>query len=124
MSALETLEEHQRVCDALYELILEENRFLQKQKRPPGEDLLARKRQIRDRLDQTLKALKAAPKADTRTPPWRTALDRARTRILQILQLDKENEQLLLRHSLSSRIDFNPGPSASASMLGRIYART
>jgi len=45
-----------------------------------------------------------------------------RGRILQILQLDKENEQLLLRCSLTgSRSPTNPAPSVT--MLQKIYSR-
>jgi len=44
---------------------------------------------------------------------------------LQVLQLDKENEQLLLRCSLAANrpAAATPAPAPSVSMLQKIYAR-
>jgi len=56
----------------------------------------------------------------------RGALDKTRSRILQILQLDRENEQLLTRFSLASGAGgaLNTAPQAPpAGMLQKIYAR-
>ena len=54
----------------------------------------------------------------------RAQLENTRARILQILQLDKENEQLLLRCSLSGgRPAPTAAPAASVAMLQKIYAR-
>ena len=58
--------------------------------------------------------------------PIRTALDKTRARILQILQLDKENEQLLLRYSLagpSGGVAATSVASPSPSILQKIYQR-
>jgi hypothetical protein len=57
-------------------------------------------------------------------PQLRAQLENTRARILQILQLDKENEQLLLRCSLAAnRPADTAAPTASVSMLQKIYAR-
>ena len=111
---------HQQICDELHDLALEENRFLQQEKRAPGPALLERKGALLVRLDRSLTALRSAPRPDA---PRRAALDKARSRILQILQIDRENEQLLLRYSLARNPAQAAGPQAPAAALDRIYAR-
>ncbi len=120
---METLQNHQQLCDELHQLALEENRFLQQHRRAPEAVILDRKRALLARLDTSLAELRALPRATAKTPGLATALEKARTRTIQILQLDKENEQLLLRYSLS------PGakPVASATppaVLQKIYQRS
>jgi hypothetical protein len=121
MTLMEALQQHQQICDELYELSLEENRLLQQHKRAPASDLLERKRGLLDRLDSALKTLRAADPKDSRAPQARGALDRARSRILQILQLDKENEQLLVRFSLGSGAPGAPAPAHPGLL--NIYTR-
>jgi hypothetical protein len=118
---MDALRQHQQICDELYELALEENRFLQQQHRTPAPELLDRKRGLLSRLEAALEALRGAPSKDARAQQARGALDKARSRILQILQLDRENEQLLTRYSLGSGA---PRPAAPAhSGLLQIYSR-
>ncbi len=77
-----------------------------------------------EQLDASLAALRALPAASARDPEARAQLENTRARILQILQLDKENEQLLLRCSLTgARATPAAAPAASVSMLQKIYAR-
>lgn len=126
MTQRETLHEHGHLCDEIHRCVLEENRFLRTQQRAPDAPLLERKRQLLQRLDEILAALRALPSASARAPAEREQLEQTRARILQILQLDKENEQLLLRCSLGgSRPAAAPAgtPTASAAMLQRIYSR-
>ena len=119
------LAEHHQLCDELHQLTLDENRFLRSQQRAPEAGLLTRKRALLEKLDQTLGALRAVPAASARDPETRDQLEKTRARILQILQLDKENEQLLLRYSLAQgRAEATPTPSPSVTMLQRIYARS
>lgn len=126
MNQLETIQEHHRLCDEIHQCVLDENRFLRQQQRAPDAALLERKRTLLQKLDQTLSALRALPAASTRDTEVRQQLEKTRARILQILQLDKENEQLLLRCSLSPT---RPGPgastapTASVTMLQKIYSR-
>lgn len=119
------IREHQQLCDDIHQCVLEENRFLRQHQRAPDAEFLARKRQFLERLDQSLLALRAIPAASVRDPDIRETLEKTRARILQILQLDKENEQLLLRVSLSAgRPAAAPGaPTASVAMLQKIYSR-
>ena len=129
MTQLEALQQHQQLCDELHALALEENQFLQQNRRAPDAPLIDRKRALSERLDATMAALRAAPRdGSTSAPQLRAALEKVRSRILQILQLDRENEQLLLRFSLSSGRPDGTGatqpPSAPPpSLLQKIYQR-
>ena len=131
MTPAESLQQHQQLCDELYQLALEENRFLKQNQRLPEAALLDRKRLLLGRLDASLAALKAAnlsavanaaerPTAAARAD--RAAVEKARARIMQILHLDRENEQLLFRYSLGA----GPRPVGATpppSQLQRIYER-
>jgi len=127
MNSTEVLQSHLTLCDELYQLALEENRFLKQNQRTPEAALLDRKRALLARLDTSLDALKAT---SSEPPPLRAdplrkeTIEKARAKILQILHLDKENEQLLLRYSLGTP----PRPTLQApvgnpSQLQRIYER-
>lgn len=123
---MEALQQHQELCNEIHQLALEENSFLQQHRRAPDAALLEKKKGLLARLDETLAALRAVPRHSAESPAFRTALDKTRARILQILQLDKENEQLLLRFSLagaSAAATPVSSPTPSASMLQRIYQR-
>ena len=124
MTSMEALQEHQKLCDEIHALALEENQFLQQHQRSPEAALLDRKRTLLARLDSTLDALRAASRTDSPSQGFRQALDKTRSRILQILQLDRENEQLLLRCSL---IGHRPATQVAAppapSVLQKIYQR-
>jgi hypothetical protein len=125
MTPLAAITEHHQLCDELHQLAMEENRFLRQHQRAPEAALLDRKRALLARLDETLGSLRSIPAASARDSAMRQQLENTRARILQILQLDKENEQLLLRYSLvRGRPDAKPAPSPSVSMLQRIYARS
>lgn len=123
MTLLEALQQHRQICDELHQLALEENSFLQQHRRAPDAALLGRKQALLTRLDDALAALRAAPR-DGGGPAARDALEKARARVLQILQLDKENEQLLLRFSLMGGKAAAPAaPAPSPSLLAKIYQR-
>ena len=124
MKPLEALHQHQQVCDELHTLALDENRHLQQHRRAPDAPLLERKRTLLSRLDDTLLALRTASRDGVNAPDFRQAIEKTRSRILQILQLDKENEQLLLRFSLAgNRLTADATPAASPSALQKIYQR-
>jgi len=127
MTSTEVLQSHLTLCDELYQLALEENRFLKQNQRTPDAPLLDRKRALLARLDTSVDALKTT---SSEPPPLRAdpvrkeTIEKARAKILQILHLDKENEQLLLRYSLGTP----PRPTAfppvgNPSQLQRIYER-
>lgn len=124
MTPLEALHQHRQVCDELHQAALEEGQFLQQHRRAPEPAMLQRKQALVERLDATLAALRAAPKTDARHPEFRAALDQTRSRILQILQLEKENEQLLLKFSLSRGVPEAAAPARpGAQLLQKIYSK-
>lgn len=117
MTDQETLPRHLQVCDEFYQLALEDNRQLKEHGRVPAPALLERKRALLARLEQNLTALRAMV---TGGFDQRQLVEKIRGRILQILQLDRENEQLLLRASLRRGGEPAAPPPA---MLRKIYAR-
>lgn len=122
MSLPELLARHLALCDELHQLTLEENRFLQREQRPPDEAARERKRALAARLDASLAELRALP-----LPPGShggALLEQARERTLQILHLDRANEQLLLRCSLTPARPAAPPPPPSPASAGRIYGRS
>jgi hypothetical protein len=124
MTTPEALQKHLAVCDELYQLALEENRHLKQHRRAPDSALLDRKRALLDQLDRSLTSLrteKAGGESARSTPQL---MEKVRARILQVLQLDKENEQLLLRASLSRGVESTPAPAPDPAILQKIYART
>ena len=124
MTPLEQIREHHQLCDEIHQCVLEENRFLRQHQRTPDAAFLDRKRSLLEKLDVSLTALRALPSASARDPETREQLEKTRARILQILQLDKENEQLLLRCSLNGGRQAAPtSPTASVAMLQKIYSR-
>jgi hypothetical protein len=121
----DAIREHQRLCDEIHQCVLDENRFLRQHQRAPDQVFLTRKRQLLEKLDTSLAGLRTIPAGSVRDPEARELLEKTRARILQILQLDKENEQLLLRVSVSSPRTSTPAgtPMASVAMLQKIYSR-
>lgn len=107
----DVLERHQRICDDLYQLALEENQFLQTQKRPMTGEFVSRKQALLDELTRNLDALKdTLADAGGRTRELGGLRDKVLQRIQQIIHLDRENEKLLLKYSLPSR-----APAAAAA---------
>ena len=123
MTPTEALLQHQQLCDELHQCALEENRFLRQHQRSLSSEILDRKRELLGKLDQSLAALRTVPAGRVREPETRDLLEHTRARILQILQLDKENEQLLLRFSLSGPKPATTPTSPSSALLQKIYAR-
>jgi hypothetical protein len=138
MTPTEALRHHQVLCDELHQLALEENRFLKQNQRVPDSPLLEKKRALLARLDESLTALKsgnAASQPAPSSPPSRPdparseIIEKSREKLLQILHLDRENEQLLLRYSLGVRppraIATNAGaaPAPAPNTLQRLYDR-
>lgn len=124
MSTQETLQKHLLVCDELYQLALEENRQLKQHRRPADAALIERKRALLGQLDETLISLRTSNASGEAGRETRPLVEKIRSRILQILQLDKENEQLLLRASLSRGIEPVAVPAPATALLQKIYGRT
>ena len=127
MTTTEALQSHLTLCDELYQLALEENRFLKQQQRVPDAPLLDRKRALLARLDESLAALKAGagqPPPLRPDPLRKDVIEKSRAKLLQILHLDRENEQLLLRFSLGARPKPQVAtPPPAPTSLQRLYDR-
>jgi hypothetical protein len=141
MTPTEALRHHQNLCDELHQLALEENRFLKQNQRVPDAALLEKKRALLVRLDESLSAIKAGNAANTVASPATPArpdparseiIEKSRAKLLQILHLDRENEQLLLRYSLGVRanrpVQNTPAPTpapapSTPTHLQRLYDR-
>ncbi len=123
MTQSETIRTHQQLCDEIHQCVLDENRHLRQHQRAPDAALTARKRELLARLDTTLADLRTVPAASARDSHTQVQLEKTRGRILQILQLDKENEQLLLRCSLAATRPAGSPPAPSVALLQKIYAR-
>ena len=85
--------------------------------------MLDRKRALLQRLDQILTSLRTSHASGETGRETRLLVENVRGRILQILQLDKENEQLLLRVSLSRGIEPAAASAPAPALLQKIYAR-
>lgn len=119
---LETiLAQHLATCDELHRLALAENRHLAREGRPPDDDARAHRAAVSARLQASLETLRSYRLA----PGERggEALEQARARSLQILHLERENEQLLLRCSLGTTPSV-PAPRPSPAAAGRAYRAT
>jgi hypothetical protein len=123
----EVLERHRQICDDLYQLALEENQFLQEKKRPFGVDLLERRQALLDQLTTNLDSLKQALAPAPREAKGLAELrEKVRSRILQIIHLDRETEKLILRYSLQSRSSTPTSGAAPAPLAGsvaRLYGK-
>lgn len=98
MKRSDAVEQHLKVCEDLLALTLEENRVLREERQVPSAKILTQKEELLHRLNASIESLKLADKSSGGGP----LLAIARERSMQILRLDRENEQLLLRHSLSA----------------------
>jgi hypothetical protein len=116
MKRSEAVENHLKVCEQLHALVLEENRILRDEQRLPGPETSTRKEGLLRQLEGSVAALKTAD-TDAGGGPW---LAVACERSMQILRLDRENEQLLLRHSLGATR--RPAVAQSLSAAAQLYA--
>lgn len=121
MSLPDLLTRHLALCDELHRLCLEENRILKHEGHPPDEAWRERKREVAARFEQSLAEIRARP-VDMNERGGEP-LEQARQRCLQILHLDRENEQLLLRCSLGpARVAASP-PAVSPAGALKAYGR-
>jgi len=118
----EVVDNHLELCDDLLALLKEENRLLRNDPGGVSDEFLEQKREILPRLDESLTALKVLQDESPQVlPAVREKLDVAQKKIMRILLLDKENEQLLLKSMMSGK---QPGKSRqSIQSLKGIYEK-
>lgn len=123
MSLAVILQEHTSLCEQTYQLVLEENCLLKKNGQPPDETFLEKKRRLLSRMDASLAALRQqSAEFKAEVPACHAAMEKAQQVILKTLLLDRENEQLLLKCSITMRppaVTLKP----SASHLQKLYQR-
>lgn len=101
----EVLDRHLELLSEVHALFLEEGALLRSTGGIPDEAFLDRKRGFLIRLDQSLAGLRAIGGAGSRLDAGAAArVKEARKRMLQVLMLDRENERMLLKASVSSTL--------------------
>ena len=94
----EVVDRHLELCDELLQILNEENRVLRQQNDGISDELLERKRSYLPRLDESLAQLKLLQlESPEILPAVKEKLTAAQNKIMRILLLDRENEQLLLK---------------------------
>jgi hypothetical protein len=122
MNQSDILRRHQAVCDELYQCVLDENRHLRQHMTVPDQAQVSRKRALLTRLDEALDAMREIPTETARDAKVAAQIENGRARILQILQLERENEELLQRCSTPG-VHKKTSAASAAGMLQKIYAR-
>ena len=92
------VDRHLELCDELLQILNEENRALRQQGGVISDELLEQKRSYLPRLDESLAELKRLQlESPEILPAVKEKLTSAQNKIMRILLLDRENEQLLLK---------------------------
>ena len=123
MELASALQDHTTLCEQAYQLILEENCLLKTTGQPPNETFLERKQQLLTSLDTSLSVLRTeGQKSKSENQKYRAAMEKAQQIILKTLLLDRENEQLLLKSTMTAK-PVVPKYVPSAAHLQKLYQR-
>lgn len=117
-----TLQAHADICDEMHQVILEENRYLKTNGRPPEESFLVRKRNALMTLTGSVTMLQQlSAQARSTVPAIKALIEKVQQTIMRALLVDRENEQLLLKCSM--RPHFTPVANVrpTATHLQRAY---
>jgi len=121
MDLSSALQDHTTLCEQAYQLILEENCLLKTSNQPPNESFLEKKQQLLFSLDTSLAILRIeSQKSKSENKKFRVSMEKAQQIILKTLLLDRENEQLLLKCTMTTKppvIKYVP----SAAHLKKLY---
>jgi hypothetical protein len=123
-SVVEVVFAHSALCEEVYSFLLEENRVLRSSGRLMQQGILDKKKMLLGALEESLARVKASARAGkvAKTPALRAATLKAQRILLKSMLLDKENEQLLLKHALSSSSgEVNILPKPTANQVRRRY---
>jgi hypothetical protein len=123
-SVVEVIFAHSALCEEVYSFLLEENRVLRSSGRLMQQGILDKKKMLLGALVDSLARVKASARAGkvAKTPALRAATLKAQRILLKSMLLDKENEQLLLKHALSSSSgEVNILPKPTANQVRRRY---
>lgn len=101
----ESLRKHLELCESCYALLQQENSFLKHEKKTTSPELLERKKILLANLDRSNNQLRhineqGPPLSQTQK---KLAQD-AQNKIMKIFLIDRENEQLLLKYSMTQKV--------------------
>lgn len=108
---------HSLLCEEVYNLMIEENRVLRGTGRIAQWEVLEKKRLLLRALEDSLLTMRQSTSVAKapKTPALKAVATKAQRVLLKAMLLDKENEQLLLKHALSSssgELQIIPKPTA------------
>ena len=108
---------HSLLCEEVYNLLIEENRVLRGSGSMEQWEVLEKKRLLLKALDDSLSTMRQSSSVAKapKTPALKAVAAKAQRVLLKAMLLDKENEQLLLKHALSSSsgdLQIIPKPTA------------
>ena len=124
LPVLDCIHAHSSLCEEVYNFFLEENRLLRSSAHPIEAALLDRKRFLLKALESSLDRMREAVKSEgvKKSGAFRAVSEKAQRILLKAMLLDKENEQLLLKHALSSsRAEVQIIPKPTAKQVRRRY---
>lgn len=122
--SLDHIRLHGELCEEVYDFLLQENRRYRQEGQPLDPELIARKRSLLAQLTESLERLKGISRAGglARSAPLRKLAQRTQQILLKTMLLDKENEQLFLKHALSASSGaFQIIPKPTAKQVKRRY---
>jgi hypothetical protein len=117
VSVIDLIHSHSTLCEEVYSLLLDENRILRGSGMLEDSGVLEKKRMLLKALDDSLQEMRQAARASAvaKTTVLKSVAAKAQRVLLKAMLLDKENEQLLLKHALSSSsgsVQIIPKPTA------------
>jgi hypothetical protein len=117
VSMVDLICSHSLLCEEVYNLLIEENRVLRGSGSMEPWEVLEKKRLLLRALEDSLSTMRQASSVAKapKTPALKAVATKAQRVLLKAMLLDKENEQLLLKHALSSSsgdLQIIPKPTA------------
>ena len=117
------LTEHIRLCSDMHELFIEEGRIMRSTGLPPDEAFLKRKETFLPILEKGLQLLKRINDDPISFPRGLESLvEEARSKVMKLMILDRENERLLLKTSLPPKMKAAYG-KAAAGQIAKTYGK-
>ena len=122
--AIECIRKHGELCEDVYAFLLEENRRYRHLGKPLDLALIEKKRALLAELNASLDRLRGIGRQGgvAKSSLLRRAVEKTQQILLRTMLLDKENEQLFLKHALSdSPGSFQMIPKPTARQVRRKY---
>lgn len=117
------LREHIRLCSDMHELFIEEGRIMRTTGSPPDEAFLKKKEDYLPVLEKGLEFLQRINEEPTSFPRGLDSLvEEARSKVMKLMMLDRENERLLLKTSLPPKMKQVFG-RAAAGQVSKAYGK-